>query len=1351
MALFSLDLDIISRGAGYSITAAAAYRAGELIVDERTGEVHDYRRRSGVDGAEILAPAGAEPWTRVRATLWNRAELAERRRDAQLGRHLLLVLPRGLDAESLKELVREYVQREVVDRGMVADVAYHDLAGDNPHAHVLITLRELDGDGFAARKNRDWNDPGWGSELRKQWATKVNEFLARANVPREEWIDHRTLAAQREEALRQGDYERAVRLSRLPTRHRGKAATAIVARGGISTRVEDLLREVEAGAARIAGMLWEVEQLACRREEEAAERLSEAVWDLSARRAERRRAGRIEQIEAEVGGRDLVDRQLDAVDEGWRERGDARVGCLDRAVATAEMELVRIKARRLAAEERRLAELTQRREARLAAIESRKGGRDLFDAKLDELDPGWRVRGDPNPELADVALTNVETELTRIETARRAEEERRATERRERAEAAAREAGIDDVQGVYASARLRGEDEVTALDTATATTRKAELALLTDEQMEGIRLAAERDRKGSGWPALGTAVAERCERKLEAEDAARRTGVIDVEAEFAIAREGDEDPVARLVRVAGIVAESREALLTDDAIRAIHAEGELRGRGGGWTAVEGAAAERRIRKAGAESAAREVGIDDVDAVYAAALARGMDRLAALEEATAAGRRAERREARRRELRGRFGGREIGTAHLAALVPHGQEATEQQSEEALTGAESDAGRLDRAGRIGENRWSRVYYVAAAGALGDRFTLAQVDTTMTDAESFARSAGDLSEVGCALLDTTVEKGGEHLAVGEFAAALERAQEADRQEAERQRTEQRRARVAGREAAVRATNNGPGWLTEAEQKVLRGGDRQPTLKEREQNVGMVEERVREELDRRQEALRSTEHGTRFLDEVRGRAGAVKTLAEEEQLVDAAAERLREHQEAEARRSARKRELLELPGGEDVLNALLNGLDPRRSDRRETTVENFDKALTEAFSDRERLGGLRDVLADPEDAARYREALEARGRTFTIKDIDTAIEAVRRHRADAERQRKAKEARQREAKEARQREAEEARQREAEEARQREEAARQRKAEAEAERRQKAARKRGARLKRLFEVDGGDVALFAALDACKPKWRETGAGLADIDHALSVAERGVDVTKKVANAEQELVVDAEKAFPDAPSTAWRQAGGQFAASYRGRVLSQRLSDRAQTRALVAERPEPPAAPGLVRRLVDWLRAQVEKLLDRLLPAVRKAPEVLPPVRRRPEVLPPVRTKPRVRMPQPDLTMMVVSRAVKQHSDVTSSTWWAVRAQISPLDESAEARAAKAAARTLHDGALKREGSGSPPAAASDLVEPLKKWLLDCARQECERLGLSRLPIPVRPPPPGTEQRSEHKRTPGERYTPGE
>ena len=239
--------------------------------------------------------------------------------------------------------------------------------------------------------------------------------------------------------------------------------------------------------------------------------------------------------------------------------------------------------------------------------------------------------------------------------------------------------------------------------------------------------------------------------------------------------------------------------------------------------------------------------------------------------------------------------------------------------------------------------------------------------------------------------------------------------RQRQARERAEERRAQVERREAAVRATKKGPGWWNEATKRVLRGADREPTLDERERIAGMVERRIRKALDRRQQELRSTEDGAWFLEDAWSGAGAVETLAAEEQLVDAAEKQLREHQVAEDRRSAREQELYELPGGEDLYNAVLTSLDPRWRDSGETAEENFDKALATVFSDSKRLGRLQDVLADPDDAACYREVLGARGEQFTVRDIDAAIEAVHRRREEAQRRREKEAERKRKAEERR------------------------------------------------------------------------------------------------------------------------------------------------------------------------------------------------------------------------------------------------------------------------------------------------------------------------------------------------
>ena len=193
---------MISRSQGRSATAAIAYRVAERIEDRRTGLVFDYAARGGVDHAEILAPNHAPDWVRDRSELWNRVEESETRKNSQVAREVRVALPDELTHAQRVALVRDYAQTQFVDRGMVADIALHapGRAGDerNHHAHILLTTREVDADGFTT-KNRDWNKvevlEGW----REAWARDSNAALERAGV--EDRVDHRTLVAQRDEAL----------------------------------------------------------------------------------------------------------------------------------------------------------------------------------------------------------------------------------------------------------------------------------------------------------------------------------------------------------------------------------------------------------------------------------------------------------------------------------------------------------------------------------------------------------------------------------------------------------------------------------------------------------------------------------------------------------------------------------------------------------------------------------------------------------------------------------------------------------------------------------------------------------------------------------------------------------------------------------------------------------------------------------------------------------------------------------------------------------------------------------------------------------------------------------------------
>ena len=223
MAIFHLNAQIISRGKGHSTVAAAAYRAGERLVDERTGEVHDYRRgRSRVGETEIIAPAAAPAWTRDRSMLWNKVEQSELRCDAQAAREFRVAIPIELPVEAGRRLVRQYVQREFVDRGMVADIAWHGDDTENPHAHILVTMRLINGDGFA-KKERGWNKKTNLHAWREAWADTTNECLHAHGIDAR--IDHRTLGEQRREALAAGDIVQAIRLDRSPQMKRGPVLT----------------------------------------------------------------------------------------------------------------------------------------------------------------------------------------------------------------------------------------------------------------------------------------------------------------------------------------------------------------------------------------------------------------------------------------------------------------------------------------------------------------------------------------------------------------------------------------------------------------------------------------------------------------------------------------------------------------------------------------------------------------------------------------------------------------------------------------------------------------------------------------------------------------------------------------------------------------------------------------------------------------------------------------------------------------------------------------------------------------------------------------------------------------------
>ncbi|ENQ1834069.1 MULTISPECIES: MobQ family relaxase [Enterobacteriaceae] len=199
MAIFHLDFKIVKRSEGRSSVAKAAYHARCRITDERTGDTYDYSRRTDLYGHFILAPVNApQHIVKDSTALWNEIERVERQNNGQTARYFDVAIPAELNNDDKKKLVLEYCQKNFVEKGMIADIAFHDLDSDNPHAHVMLTLKTIDQNGFG-KKNRDWNDKKLSVVWRESWASMANSYLAAAGSS--ERIDHRSLQAQHEEAL----------------------------------------------------------------------------------------------------------------------------------------------------------------------------------------------------------------------------------------------------------------------------------------------------------------------------------------------------------------------------------------------------------------------------------------------------------------------------------------------------------------------------------------------------------------------------------------------------------------------------------------------------------------------------------------------------------------------------------------------------------------------------------------------------------------------------------------------------------------------------------------------------------------------------------------------------------------------------------------------------------------------------------------------------------------------------------------------------------------------------------------------------------------------------------------------
>ena len=246
MAIYHCSIKIGSKGKGQSAVAAAAYRSGSVLTDEQTGTVTDYSKKSGIVYSEIMLCQNATSEYNDRQVLWNAVHKIEKASNAQIYREIEVSLPVELTLLQHKNIIREYVRKNFVDKGMCADWSIHNKNDGNPHCHILLTVRgigsngewlpksrkvyELDDNGNRIRLSsgnykshkesaNDWNEQYKAEEWRAAWADICNRYLDETNR-----IDHRS-------------YERQGK-DQIPMIHEGFEARKIERGGGISERCE---------------------------------------------------------------------------------------------------------------------------------------------------------------------------------------------------------------------------------------------------------------------------------------------------------------------------------------------------------------------------------------------------------------------------------------------------------------------------------------------------------------------------------------------------------------------------------------------------------------------------------------------------------------------------------------------------------------------------------------------------------------------------------------------------------------------------------------------------------------------------------------------------------------------------------------------------------------------------------------------------------------------------------------------------------------------------------------------------------------------------------------------------------
>lgn len=316
IAIYHFEAKMISRGTGRSVVAAAAYASCSKIYNDYDGMMHDYTRKHGCVYSEIFLPSNAPPEWQDRTELWNAVEAAEKAKDSRLARELIVALPVEIGLDEWKAILKDFISKQCVNKGMCADVSIHDTDGHNPHVHILLTMRPIDdkgkwqaktqkeylckrGDeerGFTAAEFKTAQADGWEkqyqykvdkkklymtpTEAEQQGYERVSKNpkstrYGRQNPICAEWNSEEQVLRWRKawegvtnKALEQNSIDARVDcrsfkecgIDEQPTIHEGVSAHIIEQRGGVSERCE-MNRQIKADNALLLEIKKQIKKL----------------------------------------------------------------------------------------------------------------------------------------------------------------------------------------------------------------------------------------------------------------------------------------------------------------------------------------------------------------------------------------------------------------------------------------------------------------------------------------------------------------------------------------------------------------------------------------------------------------------------------------------------------------------------------------------------------------------------------------------------------------------------------------------------------------------------------------------------------------------------------------------------------------------------------------------------------------------------------------------------------------------------------------------------------------------------------------------------------------------------------